>query len=108
MFFDENETEALRLFVQGSPDKGEPLYRAVTKMLAEQPASGDGEVEFTAKVPEPLWREFKQRFPQYGASKWFINMALRAFLDLLRGVPENDHLIRRAIDELLQSRKVGV
>lgn len=104
MFFDTDETEALRLFVQSSAERDEPLYRAVTKMLAEQPATSSDEVEFTAKVPEPLWLEFKQRFPQYGSQKWFVRTALQAFLDQLRGTPENDHLIRRAIDEMLQNR----
>lgn len=104
MFFDIDETEALRLFVQGTTERDGPLYRAVTKLLAEQLPTGNDEVEFTAKVPEPLWLEFKQRFPQYGAQKWFIRTALQAFLNQLRGAPENDHLIRRAIDEMLQSR----
>lgn len=59
-------------------------------------------IEFSAHVPEDEYRTFKQNFPQYGAVKWFINMALRQFNEECRAHPSNVELgaaaIQRGLD----------
>jgi hypothetical protein len=53
--------------------------------------------EFGGRVPEEEFKKFKEAFPQYGATNWFINEALRSFNENVRRNPA----IRRAVDDAI-------
>jgi hypothetical protein len=63
------------------------------------------EVEFGAKVPSDLYEEFRLLFPMYGANTWFINMALKEFLDIVREDGTLQEKARAAIDRALAERR---
>lgn len=53
-------------------------------------------VEFSAKVPAELHAEFKRLMP-YGGTDWFINAALRQFIELVRANGEVLTEVRDAV-----------
>jgi len=62
-------------------------------------------VEFGSDVPQELYDEFKRRFPQYGAVKWFINSSLSAFLDATREMPEVSEVIDSQIRSMWEGNR---
>lgn len=55
----------------------------------------DKKVEFSGRVPQSEFDTFREAFPQYGATNWFINMALASFNRLI----EENPIIRDAVDQ---------
>jgi len=62
-------------------------------------------VEFSAKVPDDLYQEFKVLFPQYGSTTWFINTALEEFLKSVRTSASLQQHVANAIDSMLTDRR---
>jgi hypothetical protein len=58
--------------------------------------------EFSAKVPREEYEFFRDTFPQYGASTWFITSALVEFNARLRENPSLKEHVDRSIDAMLQ------
>ena len=63
-------------------------------------------VEFSALVPKREFDRFKENFPQYGATKWFINAMLTAFNDRVEAEPSLRELIDEAIENSLELAKL--
>lgn len=57
--------------------------------------------EFSAHVPIEEYNFFMEQVGKYGAAKWFINEALKAFNQKLRENPSLRRLVQEAIDEML-------
>lgn len=58
-------------------------------------------VEFGGRVPVEEFERFKETFPQYGATNWFINNALRRFNQYVEEHPEVREAVDRSIDLML-------
>lgn len=58
-------------------------------------------VDFGGKVPAEEYDRFKEIFPQYGATKWFINVALKSFNDYVDRNPIVREAVDRSINEML-------
>lgn len=63
-------------------------------------------VAFSARVPIAEYLRFKDRFPQYGASQWFINAALRAFNDRLSQEPSLEAVIEESIQSAIELNRL--
>jgi len=61
--------------------------------------------EFGAKVPEELYEEFRDLFPMYGATTWFITHSLEQFVKLARQSPQLQEMVAASIDQMLQERR---
>lgn len=57
--------------------------------------------EFGGRVPVEEFDKFKEVFPQYGATNWFINNALLRFNQLVEDNPVIKEAIDKAIDDML-------
>ena len=65
-------------------------------------------VEFSATVPRDAYEEFRENFPQHGAVKWFINVALLEFNERIREQPSSKQLIDASIASMMDlSRTVA-
>ena len=64
-----------------------------------------GTKEFSAKVPEEEYDQFKQRFPQYGAVNWFINESLRIFNEECAKETVGIELVHRSINLMLAQNR---
>ena len=60
-----------------------------------------GTKEFSAHVPIAEYTFFMEQVGKYGAAKWFINEALKAFNQKLRENPSLRVLVSEAVDEML-------
>jgi hypothetical protein len=69
------------------------------------PSPNQTHVEFGAKIPPDLYRRFKQKFDIYGASTWFINKSLEAFMDTVEANPDLEEIVFISIDQMLQERR---
>jgi hypothetical protein len=58
-------------------------------------------VEFGGRVPKEEYDRFRDTFPQYGATNWFINNALRRFNQFVEEHPEVKEAVDRSIDLML-------
>ena len=58
--------------------------------------------EFGAHVPMDEYVEFRENFPQYGATHWFINNSLREFNQMFKENPALKTLIRDSISTMLE------
>lgn len=58
-------------------------------------------IEFGGRVPEDEFTRFRDVFPQYGATNWFINTALRRFNSYVEEHPEVRQAVDRSIDLML-------
>ena len=76
---------------------------------AESPPSSTGTEEstkeFSARVPLTEYERFRNRFPQYGATNWFINMSLKQFNDACDRNPDAEQLVGQAIQIMLSERR---
>ncbi len=63
----------------------------------------NGTVEYTAKIPKPMYEEFIGFFPQYGSNSWFIRGALENLLELCRQQPRSVDLLRAAIESTVRN-----
>jgi hypothetical protein len=61
--------------------------------------------EFSAHVPREEYEFFREVFPQYGASKWFIVSALVEFNKQVRENPKYRELVNDAIAEMLAANR---
>lgn len=57
--------------------------------------------EFGGTVPLEEYELFREAFPQYGATNWFINHALKAFNQQIRENPILKTGVDQAIDSML-------
>lgn len=57
----------------------------------------NSKVEFGGRVPQDEYETFRENFPQYGATNWFINAALQRFNQLV----EDNPIIKRAVDQAI-------
>jgi hypothetical protein len=58
-------------------------------------------IEFGGRVPAAEYDRFRDSFPQYGATNWFINKSLRRFNEYVDEHPEVKEAIDRSIDQML-------
>lgn len=58
--------------------------------------------EFGGKIPEDEYLEFKDNFPQYGATQWLINEAVKNINRLVRETPAYRNLVAIAIENSLR------
>lgn len=58
-------------------------------------------IEFGGRVPVDQYEQFRNTFPQYGATNWFINTALARFNQLVDENPVLKHAVDEAIDAML-------
>lgn len=61
-------------------------------------------VEFAGRVPASLHEEFISRFPQHGATSWFIRTSLEKFLEEVRSLPTPDQAITAAAKRTLEEQ----
>lgn len=62
--------------------------------------------EFGASVPEEEYTRFQVRFGGfYGATKWFINSALKEFNDRVEREPTLQLQVAQAIEQMVQSNR---
>lgn len=64
------------------------------------------ERDFGAKVPEREYERFRANFPQYGATTWFINTALRRFNDEVERNPTAADLVDVAISGMVEVNRI--
>lgn len=74
--------------------------------MTEKEGTNVATVEFSARVPQSEYLRFKERFPQYGASQWFINAALRAFNDRVADSPSLEEVVNDSIQAALDINKL--
>lgn len=67
---------------------------------------GGATKEFGAKIPEDLYEEFRDLFPMYGATTWFINNSLRAFINTVRDKGTMQESITLSIKQMLEERRI--
>lgn len=65
----------------------------------------DDKVEFSGRIPRKEFDFFRTTFPQYGATNWFVNAAVKAINDRVRANPDLANSIDIMIDELLQHNR---
>jgi hypothetical protein len=58
-------------------------------------------VEISAIIPAPLYREFTDLLPIYGANKWFITRALTLFLEEAKRHPTIEAPLQKAVQRLI-------
>lgn len=63
--------------------------------------------EFGAKIPQDLYDEFRELFPMYGATTWFIQTSLESFLAQVRENSSLQHLVEKSIDTMLLERRLA-
>lgn len=61
--------------------------------------------EFGAKIPLELYDEFRELFPTYGSTTWFIENALKCFLAQVRDNPTLQEILDKAIEEMVKERR---
>ena len=59
-----------------------------------------GQIEFSGRVSKADYDEFVGRFPQYGATTWFIRTALSKFLVECRSSSTLDEIVTEAIKNM--------
>lgn len=64
-----------------------------------------GQVEFGAKVPQEEYEAFRKNFPQYGATNWLINGALRHVNKLVEEDAAVKGIIEKSIQQLLAENR---
>lgn len=62
--------------------------------------------EFSSHVPREEYEFFKEMFPQYGATKWFINTALVEFNERVRNDASVKNIVAHAIDHMLETSRL--
>lgn len=67
--------------------------------------SENDKVEFGARIPRKLFDEFREYFPQYGASTYFINTSLEEFMAGVRGDPSARERVRAAIEKMVRDNR---
>ncbi len=61
--------------------------------------------EFGAKVPRDEYDKFRKNFPQYGATNWLINEALKEVNKLVEEDAGVKNIIQRAIQRVLDDKR---
>jgi hypothetical protein len=57
--------------------------------------------EFGARIPADMAERFKELFPIYGATKWFIQESLRYFLSVVEDNPPLQDVVAASIQSML-------
>lgn len=63
--------------------------------------------EIGAAVPAADHDEFRENFPQYGATQWLITEALRAVNDIVRRNPQLRSIVLFSIEQTLLERRAN-
>lgn len=63
-------------------------------------------VEFSSHVPKEDYDYFREQFPQYGATKWFITSALREFNERVRANPTLKEQVAYSIEHMLETSRL--
>lgn len=61
--------------------------------------AAEEKVKFAGLVPVEEFDKFREVFPQYGATNWFINTALVRFNQLV----EDNPVLKNAVDEAIEN-----
>ena len=59
-------------------------------------------VDFAARIPREPYNEFKENFPMYGATTWFIETALIEFNALVRENPSLKAHVAQAVANMVR------
>ena len=62
--------------------------------------------DFGAKVPTTEYERFRNNFPMYGATTWFINTALKRFNDAVERNPSMLDKVDEAIIRMVEINRV--
>lgn len=62
--------------------------------------------ELSAEVPREEYEFFREQFPQYGASKWFITTALIEFNARIREQPSLKEHVDASIQQMLAMNRL--
>jgi hypothetical protein len=70
-------------------------------------ANKKDQTELSAYVPTEEYEFFRQQFPQYGASTWFINSCLAEFNARVREDPSAVEKIRKSIEAMVTLNRMN-
>ena len=61
--------------------------------------------EFGAKVPREEYNKFRRNFPQYGATNWLINAAVKEVNRLVEEDASIKDIVQRAVQRMLDDNR---